>query len=200
LTCSLDVRTTTTDVLASSKLFASKRRLSTTSRQLWLSSATDIRTSSELDRTACWLHTTSTIDVRITTTDVLASSELWLSSATVIRTSSELDGTARWLHSTSTIDVWITTIDVLASSELFAESHGRFRARRQLSLSSSTDIRASSELDTTAFWLHTTSTLDLRRTTIDVLASSELFASRHQRFEASRTLRLPPPRISRPER
>jgi hypothetical protein len=85
-------------------------------------------------------------------------------------------------------------MDVLASSELFASRHELFEASRPLWLSSSTDIRTSNELDRTARWLHTTSTLDLRRRTIDVLASSELFASRHELFEASRPLRPPPPR------
>jgi hypothetical protein len=118
--------------------------------------------------------------------DAITPRDLW--------TSSELDMAARWHHTTCSIDVWTRTTDVVASSERFASRHGLFRASRRLWLSSPTDIRTSSELGRTALWLHTTSTIDVRITTIDVLASSELLTPRHQLFEASRQLRLPPPR------
>jgi hypothetical protein len=114
-----------------------------------------------------------------------------------IWTSSALDRTACWLHTTSTIDVWVRTIDVLASSELFAERHGLFRASSELWLLSRRDIRTSSELDRTACWLHTTSTIDVWARTIDVLASTERFSPRQQLFVASRQLRpLPPGNIA----
>jgi hypothetical protein len=91
------------------------------------------------------------------------------------------------------MDVRTRTIDVLASSERFAERHGRFKASSELWLLSRTDIRSSSELDRTACWLHTTSTMDVRITTMDVLANSERFFLRHPLFGARHQLRPPPP-------